>query len=157
MTLSSSETPVLKNVFTGWNAGLDIGYFATSRTGSLVYASGTVATNRLVIVDRSGTATPIPAERGRFGYGPSLSPDGSRLAISNRIRGSSDLWIYELDSKRRVRLTDDDANIYPIWNADGDRLIFSLYATGSSSFDLYSIRTDGGTPELLLDREHGQT
>ncbi|MCZ6656886.1 MAG: TIR domain-containing protein [Gammaproteobacteria bacterium] len=157
MTLSSSETPVLKNVFTGWNAGLDIGYFATSRTGSLVYASGTAATNRLVIVDRSGKATPIPAERGRFGYGPSLSPDGRRLAISNRIRGSSDLWIYELDSKRRVRLTDDDANIYPIWNADGDRLIFSLYATGSSSFDLYSIRADGGTPELLLDREYGQS
>lgn len=156
MTLSSSETPVLKNVFTGWNAGLEIGYFETSRTGSLVYASGTSATNQLVIVDRNGKATPMPAERGRFGYGPSLSPDGSKLAISNRIRQSSDLWIYELDSKRRVRLTAEDANINPVWTADGDRLIFALFATGSSSFDLYSIRADGGTPELLLKREHGQ-
>jgi TolB protein len=78
------------------------------------------------------------------------------LAISNRIRESSDLWIYDLGSKRRVRLTAEDANVHPLWSADGNRLIFGLFATGSSSFDLYSIRADGGTPELLLEREHGQ-
>ncbi len=159
MELGDVTIPVLDDPFMGWNAGLDIGFFAVSRSGSLIYvpADPAAGENRLVLVDREGREEPLPAESGRYGWGPSVSPNGKRLAVSNRTRGSNDVWIHEIDQRRRIRLTADGANIFPVWTADGTRVIFSAFKSGSSSFELYWTAADGaGEPEPLLIRDYGQ-
>ncbi len=159
MEPGSVTIPVLDDLFMGRMAGLDIGLFAVSRSGSLVYvpADPGAEENRLVLVDREGREEALPAESGRYGWGPSVSPDGKRLAVGNRTRGSTDVWVHELDQRRRIRLTSDGANIFPVWTADGTRVIFAAFPAGSSSFDLYWTAADGaGEAEPLLVREHGQ-
>ncbi len=158
--LRSGENPipVLDDLLMGWNAGLDLGHFALSRSGTMAYVPGGsgAGQNRLALVDRSGNEKLLPAESGRYGYGPALSPDGERMVTGNRLRGSTDLWVHELDRNRRTRLTEENANIYPIWTADGTRVVFGLFKAGSNSFDLYWTPADQGNPEPLLIREYGQ-
>ncbi|MFQ5479537.1 MAG: hypothetical protein ACE5E4_13085 [Candidatus Binatia bacterium] len=158
MALGRATIPVLDDPLMGWNAGLDIGYFAVSRSGSFAYVPGgpVARKNRLVLVDRDGLEEPLPAESGRYGYGPAISPDGERLAVGNSTRGSTDLWVHELDQSRHARLTDEEANIFPVWTADGERVIFALFKAGSASFDLYWTPADEGKPEPLMVREHDQ-
>ena len=111
----------------GGNAGLDLGYFAASVSGSLVFVPGTVdlQQNRIVRVDRTGSVEPL-LEPGRY-YGlPAVSPDGARLVVTDHIRQSSDstgeLFRHNLERRSRTRMTPDGASIHPVWSADGTRI-----------------------------------
>ena len=156
MTLEDSPQQVAEGIVGVFNAGLDLGLFAVSAAGNLVFVPGNVdtETNHVMRVHRSGSAETV-SEPGRYGYGLAVSPDGQRLVVSARVRTSSDLWVLDLERGSRSRLTSENANIRPVWTADGQRVVFSLFGTGGS-FDLYSLRADGGVPEPLLEREHGQ-
>ena len=154
----SSPTPVLSNVHTRFNAGLDVANFAVSRTGSLVYVPAGVAENdkQIVFVDREGGQEPLAMEEGNYRYRPRLSADGERLAVSyNPGPGPSDIWIQELGLGTRTRLTTDGSNIHPVWTPDGSRVTFASFKSGS--FNLYWKLADGSSEaEPLLIREHGQ-
>jgi len=157
MTLEDSPAQVAEGVVGSVNAGLGQGYFAVSAAGNLVFVPGNVDTqqNHVMRVHRSGSAETV-SEAGRYGNGLAVSPDGQRLVVSARVRTSSDLWVLDLERGSRSRLTSANANISPVWTADGQRVVFSLFGTGGS-FDLYSLRADGGVSEPLLEREHGQS
>ena len=156
MTLESSPVQVAKGVVGGFNAGVDLGLFAVSATGNLALVPGNVDTeqNHVMRVRRNGSAEKV-SEPGRYSYGLAVSPDGQRLAVSSRVRISSDLWVLDLGRGSRSRLTSENGNIFPVWTADGQRVVFGLFGTGGS-FDLYSLRADGGIADPLLEREHGQ-
>ena len=145
----------------GWHAGLDLGYFAASVSGSLVFVPGTVdlLQNRIVRVDRAGSVEPL-LEPGRYVSKPAVSPDGARLVASDHIRQSSDssgeLFLHDLERRSRTRLTPDGASIEPVWSADGTRIVFARFGTGGDS-DLYWLPADGsGGLELLADRDFDQ-
>ena len=108
--------------------------FATSRDGSLVFIRSDPETNRsLVWLDRTGTAVPALPIRGAF-QSPRLSPDGKRVAVSVSSESSLDLWTYELESGRRVRLTTQWNNRRNVWSPDGsqNRLLFNPAGHGGS-------------------------
>lgn len=100
--------------------------------------------SQLVWFDRTGT------ELGRIGepadYGDvSLSPDGARVAVSVRERGSeaADIWVFEIASGMGTRVTSDPADdIAPVWSPDGRRILFASSRGGS--YDIYE-RALGGT------------
>ena len=156
MTLESSPVQVAKGVVGGFNAGVDLGLFAVSATGNLALVPGNVDTeqNHVMRVRRNGSAEKV-SEPGRYSYGLAISPDGQRLAVSSRVRFSNDLWVLDLGRGSRSRLTSENGNIFPVWTHDGQRVVFGLFGTGGS-FDLYSLRADGGIADPLLEREHGQ-
>ena len=56
MKVGDPSIPVLDNPLMGWDAGMDLGYFAVSRSGSLAYVPGGAGAgeNRIVLVDRGG-------------------------------------------------------------------------------------------------------
>jgi Tol biopolymer transport system component len=69
-------------------------------------------------------------EAADYTYGgiPEISPDGrlSAMAILNPERGDSAIWIVDLDSGRRRRLTlDDGDHTAGIWSADGARVVYA--------------------------------
>ncbi len=155
--LTEPAVLVLDGLLTKSNAGHDIGYFTVSRHGTLMYVPGGTwtAENRVVSVDRAGEATPLISERGIYTYSTNLSPDGTQLAVTDNITGNGDIWVHDLTRGTRTLLSSEGSSIYPVWSADGDRVLFAGFM--ESSFDLYAAPADGsGERELLLERDLGQ-
>ena len=144
LTTTGSPVPLVDSIERGRNGGAV--YFAVSRTGLLVYAS-TGERHQLVWVDRSGTATPISADRAAFRQ-PRVSPDGRRIVVAaNDETRRSDIWIYDAERGTKNRLTTTGHNLQPVWTPDGAYITF---AGGG----LVQVPADGGGgTEMLLPPE----
>ena len=156
MMLEGPPVQVAEGVVGGFSAGLDLGLFAMSAAGVLAFVPGNVdlEENHVMRVRRNGSAEKV-SERGRYLYLPAISPDGQRLAVTNRVLTSGDLWVLDLARGSRSRLTRESANIRPVWPTDGQSVVFGRFGTGGS-FDLYATSADGGIPDPLLERQHDQ-
>ena len=69
---------------------------------------------------------------------PQISPDGTRLAA---IVDGSSLWVYPLDGRPPVRLT-ERASLSPRWSPDGQSIVYERYGTVAG---LHSIAADGSS------------
>jgi Tol biopolymer transport system component len=144
LELVGEPTRVAENV--GFFKGR--GWFAASPEGSLVYRNSARQLLQLAWFDRQGKRLASLAEPMYLGLS-TVSPDGTRVAMSVFDGRRTNLWIYDLAHNARKRLTDEpgiaDA---PLWSPDGKRVIF--YSSRGGHEDLYQIATSGeGAPELL--------
>jgi len=100
--------------------------FSASSQGTLVYRAGETARRRLVWVDRSGKE--IGDEGGKEIFSnPSLSPDGTRLAVTieDPRSGNFDVWVRDLKRGVTTRLTfDSAADNAAVWSPDGKQVAF---------------------------------
>jgi Tol biopolymer transport system component len=124
LEVNGAATSVLEGLHTSPTSGL--AYFTVSNSGALAYLPGGQAEmeRQLVLVDRQGNGTPIVDERGNF-MSPRYSPDGTKVAIE-RFEGSGrrTIWVFDLVSGARIRLTTGGENGMPIWGPGGDRITF---------------------------------
>jgi DNA-binding SARP family transcriptional activator/dipeptidyl aminopeptidase/acylaminoacyl peptidase len=129
---------------------------AVSATGTLVYSTGAEPNKQeLVWVTRDGKAQSVDPEwQGDF-RSPALSPDGKRLAVTNRFDDvTRDLWIKQLDRGPSIKLTPRGTfNSHPAWTPDGRSVTFTSNAAGSA--DLWTRRADGSTQGVLQFRDRG--
>jgi serine/threonine-protein kinase len=109
-----------------------------SDEGTLVYTRGTDRSGAggrdLLWVDREGRETPIDVSVENYWY-PSLSPDGTRLAISHGSDATNlDVWVYDLERGTQFPLTfgAGTSEIYSLWTPDGGSVVY------------YSSRDEGG-------------
>jgi serine/threonine-protein kinase len=118
--------------------------YAVSRTGSLVYLSGSLV-GAVVRVDRAGARAVLldslvaPAAL-RF------SSDGRRLAMELQAGGVSSIWVYDLARRTGTRLTFDGTARYPSWHPTRDEIVFAWNTPTSASFDLFQVAADGSGP-----------
>jgi Tol biopolymer transport system component len=86
----------------------------------------------------------LPA--GTYPMDVSLSPDGSKLVVSNTITAeSSELWEVPTDGQAAQRLVVGGWNDYPRWSPDGEEIAFFRDA------ELYECATgEFGTGELVV-------
>ncbi len=104
------------------NAGTGLAFAALSRTGTLIYQSGTQL-SRLVVVGKDGGARSLLDDRD-YSF-PRLSPDGKLLALSIGSADHRDVWLDELSSGTLTRLTTEGlTNERPEWSPDGRRVLF---------------------------------
>ena len=118
---------------------------AVSTLGTLVYVTGQTRETEPVWVTRNGNAQPVDsAFHGKL-WDPSLSPDGTQLAIREQETAySSEVWVKRLDTGARVKLTfEKRATRFPTWTPDGRSVTYSSNVSGA--FDLWTKRADGST------------
>ena len=147
LELSGDPSPVAEQVATGPSAPA----LAVSAAGPMVYRTGPSADQRqFVWFDRSGAETGKAGDPGEGFVGPSLSPDGRRLALFQGGNASVDLWLLDVERGVLSRFTSDPADdIFPVWSPDGKRIAFSSNRT--KVLDLYLKPADTGSEQPLLN------
>ena len=107
------------------------------------------ATTVLTLFDRSGRSLRTLGEPGQY-FGPSMSPDGTRVAVSRGVQPRRDLWIFDLTSDVRAQLTlDPGDDVGPKWSTDGRWILFSSDRRGVR--DIYRRPASGeGSDELVF-------
>ena len=113
-------------------------------------AAAPITGPRLVWFDRSGVESSRVGAPGDYGD-VSLSPDGTRVAVSLRAPGSetADIWVIDAVSGVGTRITSDPADdIAPVWSADGRRMVFASSRGGT--YDIYERAGDGGGSDTAV-------
>lgn len=133
LKVTGASAPVISKVRTlglSYNANYDV-----SKNGSMVYSSATPndLVNLVWVNERGEVIDSLNLPTNYYGSF-SLSPDGTKLAYG--FNGpDSDIWIYDLESNRNQKLTDDGVNQTPIWSPDGLWVTYSSYLDGK--WDIY--------------------
>jgi Tol biopolymer transport system component/DNA-binding winged helix-turn-helix (wHTH) protein len=132
-----------------------VGRFSAS-PAMLVYmkAEELPALSELWIFDRTGKTVGTVGEPAGYTV-PSLSPDGTRLAVARRelTVPARDIWVFDLAGGGRSRLTlDAGDDLAPKWSADGRWLMFSSDRRGVR--DIYKrLASSEGADELVFQSE----
>ena len=132
------------------------GQWDVSSDGTLVYAPGGSTAFPPVAwawPDGRLQQLELPARvRGTF----ELSPDGSRLAISEIGSGQDHIWLYDLDSGRPLQLTVETGNYGPVsWSPDGSEVFYNRDQAILDSRAARVRRSDGGGSARTLLPELG--
>jgi eukaryotic-like serine/threonine-protein kinase len=140
---------------------LRVQVLSASRAGPIVYRAdalgdgppGSAVLRRqreFIWFDRSGSEIRKVGREFSGGSEPSLSPDGSRVAVFADLNGNVDIWLLEIARGVFNRFTVDAADeIFPVWSPDGARIAFSSNRrTGQQN--LYLKPTSGGEAEELM-------
>ena len=126
--------------------------FSASDNGVLVFQENRQNNERYTIEwrDRSGAVLVLPSSAIPI-HDPEvvLSRDNKRLAFTRLVERGSDVWTYDLGRRVASRVSvDADTNYGPVWNVDGDTLV---YRSGGKKFgSLYQRAVSGLTPETVL-------
>jgi serine/threonine protein kinase len=135
---------------------------SVSTNGILAYggAGSRAEPSRLLWFDRGGKQIGEVGELGGSNVYtvPRLSRDGKKLAVTlgDPYRGATDIWIYDLGSGTRTRLTFDPAGSnQAIWSPDGGEIVF--FSNRLTSFpQMYRKASNGAGKDELLLNSHGQ-
>jgi Tol biopolymer transport system component len=109
------------------------GVFSVSENGVLLYQIGSASTARTILLyDPNGKPLGSLGEPAPYA-GPRVSPDGKRVAYTliDAKSGKSDIWIHDLASGNRTRLTVDPVRSYtPVWSRDGTQVAYTSARSG---------------------------
>jgi TolB protein len=81
-----------------------------------------------------------------------FAPSGNRLALTSTRDGNADIYVYDPQTRRDLKLTEHDAtDIHPVWSPDGRQIAF---VTNRASYqnaynDVYVMNAFGGNQRNL--------
>ena len=87
--------------------------YVTDETGSL----------QIALTDRDGEKRIVTDSSGG-NYGPSLSPDGSRIVFARNEGSGNDLWVANVDGSEEPRTDSRQSEYAPSWSPDGSQIVF---------------------------------
>ena len=125
--------------------------FAVAADGTLVYMSGSVprlGMSTLVWVDRQGQETAVGAPPGSYRW-PRVSPDDRQVVVAVQDGTVENVWLYNLARSTLEPLTFGPRNRWPVWSADGAKVIFQS-SRGGTLGDLYSMPADRSNEGQIL-------
>ncbi|MBO6504541.1 MAG: PD40 domain-containing protein [Kordiimonadaceae bacterium] len=114
--------------------------------------------NIFTVPARGGSATPLTTHAAWEGH-PVWSKDGSMIAFASDRYGNKDIFVMPATGGKTTRLTFHQSDDVPTdFHPDGSHILFSSVRQDSAAStigftragELYSVRTNGGTPEMVL-------
>ena len=143
--VSGPEATVLPTVRRLDSLGDRESYVTLSRAGVLAFVEGASSLraplSRLTWVARDGRREDLPFEAYHdSGAVLSLSPDGTRAAVSRVERGQKQVYVYDLARGTGEAVTRDGQNWDPAWHPDGVSLAVNSLLHGS--FDVRRVSAD---------------
>ncbi len=145
LRVSRSPESVLEGAFvdTNWRTSISI-----AQNGTLAYVSAGRSASRLVRVDRRGGTSVLPGEPQPFRV-PNISDDGRNVALA--IGGSlgDDIWVYNLDSRTLMKMTEDGTSLRPVWFDDGRSLAY-LSSVRAHRVVKWQPADRSGIPQVLM-------
>lgn len=134
------------------------------------YVPGYDSNYRIYLVksDGKGLHPLLPSDEA-FNYAPSWSPDGKRIAFSDRrvmsersckstdFRENTSLYTIAPDGSNMQLLLEIPEALHLTmgdWSPDGEWIVFTVYWGGSDSrgiYDLYKVQSDGSELQQLTD------
>jgi serine/threonine-protein kinase len=132
--------------------------YSVSSTGALIFvpgsASGAFGQREIVSVDRSGNSETLPLPQSAY-VGVRLSPSGRQLVFDTDDGKEAGVWIYDLSGGSPPRkLTFGGKNRFPIWSADGRRVVFQSDRDGDLGL-FWQLADGSGLAERLTSTEKG--
>ncbi|HXV59348.1 MAG TPA: hypothetical protein VEK15_01545 [Vicinamibacteria bacterium] len=130
-------------------------YFSVSDTGALAYAEsiGVESRRTLVWVGRDGREEALKAPPRDYGY-PSISPDGSRVALALNDE-ESDIWMFDFARETLTRFTfHPQLDNAPIWTLDGRQIVFHSHEAREGSVFVKSALGTGQAARLTKGARH---
>jgi serine/threonine-protein kinase len=154
LQVTGSPVRVVDGVRRSPSPGSGASDFAVSQSGALVYVpAGAPASYQLAIVDRGGSARPLPFPPDAYRY-PRLSRDGALLTVGTQRDDESIVWVGEVAGRALRRLTVSGRNRFPLWSADDTHITFQSDREGDKG--IFWHRADGtGATERLTTAAAG--
>jgi serine/threonine protein kinase len=133
------------------------GIFDASRNGVLVYLAGAATPGgQIEWVDRTGKTIETIGDRATY-TSPSISPDGSKIAIevTEPRNATWDVWVFDVARGVRTRFTfgPSSLNGKPVWAPDGSQLLYRSDRGVKANLYVKSF-AGSATEELILDNDH---
>ncbi|HXY11037.1 MAG TPA: hypothetical protein VEI52_24605 [Terriglobales bacterium] len=132
MEFAGDAVPVAEGVQV--NSIFSDAVFSASGNGVLLYQTGDAFSQRkLEVVDATGKTLGKLGEHMFFTAGLRISPEGKRVVygIINPSNGQQDLWIQDIASGTRTRLTvDTRRSAGPAWSPGGERIAYQSSRSG---------------------------
>jgi hypothetical protein len=127
--------------------------FSFSDDGRLAYVAGayayTTPYSQLAWIDRTSHVERLPFEGPHEYHSLALSPDDGRAAVALAAEGELQVWVYDLASGTRERLTRDGQNMNPRWSPDGSRLAVTSLTRGNFDLRLTSANAVAAPSDLV--------
>ncbi len=149
--------PVVEGVRQGAGYGLGA-FYSVSAAGSLVFVpgpvSGSTAERQLAFVDRTGAVERLPLPQNAYAS-LRISPNGRQVAFDTDDGKEANVWVYDLSGGSPPhKVTFGGRNRFPIWSADGQRVVFQSDREGDAG--LFWQPVDGaGTAQRLTKSDEG--
>jgi hypothetical protein len=103
----------------------------------------------VTLIDLEGTVLGTAGEASFYGA-IDASPGGRQVAVS--IGSPSDIWVIDLESGLRTRLTFGPASATsPLWSADGSEIFYRSFDAENPSRILAKPSSGAGDPRVVLD------
>jgi eukaryotic-like serine/threonine-protein kinase len=147
-TRQTSGDPVRIGDHVGyWGGPLGYAAVTVSPAGVLAHGPSVGQTTSLRWHDRSGASTGPPTAPALY-TGPRLSPDQQSVVVAKTDAATAqpDLWLLGLARGTTSRLTSDPlADWFPVWSADGGRVLFGSARPGVTA--IFQKTIGGGQEE----------
>jgi Tol biopolymer transport system component len=122
-----------------------------SQEGTLAYATGgedPIGIFQLAWVDRAGKMLGKTGQPQREITDPTVSPDGSRVAVAASENGAWAIWVHDLDRGTKTRLTfGPGVFASPAWSPAGDRVAYVTRASNFTGLPLIAAKEASGRGE----------
>ena len=100
-------------------------------------------------VDREGREEPLATPLLPY-RSPSISPDGTQVAVDVLDPEGSDIWIHDPERGTETRFTTDPAeDRAPLWTPDGERVVFWSDREGQPALFQKLADTPGDAERLM--------
>jgi eukaryotic-like serine/threonine-protein kinase len=119
---------------------------SVSGDGTLVYGLPRPGLRQLVWVDRDGTPGAWIGQPQDSMWAPSISPDGTRVAVAGVENGRPAIWTHEIARSAKSRVTSPQGvAVDPAWHPTEARIAFQ-----TGNWNLSAVSTDGSDQRSIV-------